>query len=92
MYHQRTKPKTLHNNDRAGLVKPVTVIDNIDTINVDIDFNSLFSKLFNLNHTYFAKEKMILEDIRNLLNNRQEKYRKVEKNSSQKRYYKLEVK
>jgi len=35
---------------------------------------------------------MILEDIRNLLNNRQEKYRKVEKNSSQKRYYKLEIK
>jgi esterase/lipase superfamily enzyme len=84
--------KTIHDNDRAGLVTPVTVIDNIDTINVNIDFNNLFSKFFNLNHTYFAKEKMILEDIRNLLNNKPEKYRKIERNSKQRKYYKLEVK
>ena len=84
--------KTLHDNPRAGLVKPVMVVDNIDTVNVNIDFNNLFSKLFNLNHTYFAQEKMILEDIRNLLNTKPERYRKIEKNKQQKQYWKLEVK
>ncbi|NOZ91243.1 MAG: alpha/beta hydrolase [Epsilonproteobacteria bacterium] len=84
--------KTFHKNPRAGLVKPVTVVDNIDTINVNIDFDNIFEKLFSLNHTYFAKEKLVLEDIRNLLDNKPDKYRKMEKNKEYKRYWKLEIK
>lgn len=82
-----------HNNPRAGLVKPVTVVDNIDTVNVNIDFTNLFSKFINLNHTYFAKEQKILEDMKTLLNkNTHSDIRKSNKNKNSKPYWYLNIK
>jgi esterase/lipase superfamily enzyme len=84
--------KTIHSSPRVGLVKPVTVVDGLDTVRVNIDFRDLFSRFFNLNHTYFAQEKLILEDIKNLLNNKKsQQYRKLDKNRYQKPYWKLEI-
>ncbi len=81
-----------HQNPRAGLVKPVTVVDNIDTVNVNIDFTNLFSKFINLNHTYFAKEKRILEDIKTLLEKKtHSNIGKVKKNRNSKPYWYVDI-
>jgi esterase/lipase superfamily enzyme len=83
--------KIKHSYPRAGLVAPVTVVNNIDTVNVNIDFETLFSKFINLNHTYFAKEKKILKDINNLLNNKTDSsIRKISRNRNNQEY--LEIK
>ncbi len=51
-----------HNHPRAGVVYPVSVIKDIDTILVNFDFS-----LFALGHSYFAEEDRILKDIKRLL-------------------------
>jgi esterase/lipase superfamily enzyme len=53
-----------HAYPRAGIVRPVTIVDNIDTVEVNFNFD-----LFESGHTYFAQEKFLLKDISDLLKN-----------------------
>jgi esterase/lipase superfamily enzyme len=55
--------KIKHRYPRAGLSTPrVTIVDNIDTVEVDFDFD-----LLEMGHGYFAEQKKLLNDIVELI-------------------------
>jgi len=82
--------KVKHNYSRAGVVYPVSIIKDIDTILVNFDFS-----LFALGHSYFAEEERILKDIKRLLrkNSSPNNRPKIEKinNGNKKAYWTLEL-
>lgn len=55
--------KWLHDYPRVGIVPPITIVKDIDTIKVEIEGFSLFE----LGHGYFAEAESILHDIFDLL-------------------------
>lgn len=54
----------VHGFQRVGIAPPITVVDKIDTIEVE---EKSFSLFFELGHSYFAEAESILHDIYDLL-------------------------
>ena len=83
--------KVKHHHPRIGVVKPVNVVDSIDTIQVNFDF----SLLGLLGHTYFAQEGIILNDMYSLLNENRTPDNKSNLiphlNHENKRFWKMEL-
>jgi esterase/lipase superfamily enzyme len=61
--------KWLHGSPRVGIAPPITVVDKIDTVEVETKSFSLF---FELGHSYFAEAESILHDMYDLLRHNSE--------------------